>query len=384
MGVLLLTAMTGWSCGYDFDAPFSDSPGAGGAGGTATGGSGGTATGGTGGTATGGTGGTATGGTGGTATGGTGSTTTGGTGGTLGPEDCTNGKDDNGDGLVDCADPQCAPDYQCEIAPPSGWSNVGYKAERSVNAPATDCSGFDALEFKRDLVAPDTGCDCSCSEPQGGECSVTTSRLWQNPDCGGLYADVSLNTCDDYPSTWAVGSVRTGTFTYTPGTCSPGSSGTPTEATWMGAVDVCLTKEQGGGCGAGAVCVKKPTTALEPAACVHQAGSVACPAAYPEQNVYHDGFDDGRACSASACSCGAPNGSCAAVVLLYNNTSCTGAPAGAYPLGGACHNTGFPPGTIRGGFVAVSLTPGTCTPFGSAGSGAVTPTDPHTVCCSAL
>jgi hypothetical protein len=376
--------MTGWSCGYDFDAAFSDSPGAdGGPVLDAAGGTGGTSTGGTGGTGTGGTGGTGTGGTGGTSTGGSSGTGTGGTGGTLVPEDCTNGTDDNADGMVDCADPQCAPDYQCETAPPSAWSNIGYKAERAVTDPAADCSGFDALEFKRDLVAPSTGCDCSCSDPEEAKCTVTASRIWQNPDCSGGYAAVSLNMCEDYPSSWAVAGILTGTCTHTPGSCSPGSSGTPTAATWMGAVDVCVTKEQGGGCGAGAVCVKKPVDALEPAACVHHPGYVACPPAYPQQNVYHDGFEDGRACSASACSCGSPNGSCAPTVVIFANPSCTGSPEATYALDGACHNTGFGYGEIRGGFVTDNLTPGTCTPSGTGETGAVTPTDAHTVCCVA-
>src|SRR6185436_995373 len=38
-------------------------------------------------------------------------------------EDCENGVDDDGDGLVDCADPDCAKlGYQCVAAVPSGWT----------------------------------------------------------------------------------------------------------------------------------------------------------------------------------------------------------------------------------------------------------------------
>ncbi|MGC4116995.1 MAG: hypothetical protein QM765_21015 [Myxococcales bacterium] len=33
--------------------------------------------------------------------------------GALGPEDCRNSRDDNGDKKVDCADPQCATDCYC-------------------------------------------------------------------------------------------------------------------------------------------------------------------------------------------------------------------------------------------------------------------------------
>lgn len=47
----------------------------------------------------------------------------GGGGGATGVEDCANGDDDDGDGLTDCADPDCgAVGYACVAAPPSGWS----------------------------------------------------------------------------------------------------------------------------------------------------------------------------------------------------------------------------------------------------------------------
>ena len=39
-------------------------------------------------------------------------------------EDCTNGKDDDGDGKIDCADPDCA-DYRCTPKVPAGWEGPG-------------------------------------------------------------------------------------------------------------------------------------------------------------------------------------------------------------------------------------------------------------------
>src|SRR5262245_6655050 len=43
-----------------------------------------------------------------------------------GDEDCTNGVDDNGDGLIDCADPRCSPGFACVSIIPTGWQ--GYVA----------------------------------------------------------------------------------------------------------------------------------------------------------------------------------------------------------------------------------------------------------------
>src|ERR1700678_3969885 len=46
-------------------------------------------------------------------------------------EDCTNGMDDNCDGLVDCADPECSGDggaYSCTALPTEmGWSLVAFQ-----------------------------------------------------------------------------------------------------------------------------------------------------------------------------------------------------------------------------------------------------------------
>ncbi len=59
----------------------------------------------------------------------------GGSGGTtVVPEDCLDGVDNDADGNADCADTDCAPDFQCVEMPPSGYegSDVRPTAHRGA------------------------------------------------------------------------------------------------------------------------------------------------------------------------------------------------------------------------------------------------------------
>ncbi len=355
--------------------------------GGATGGSGG-ATGGTGGS-TGGSGG-ATGGTGGS-TGGTGGSTggsggaTGGTGGSIGPEDCTNGVDDNDDNLVDCADPLCQPDYTCVPAPPAEWGPVGYSAERDSSADTIECGPLtpSGLALHRGLEIADDGCACECQSPTGGVCTVS-SVLWQNGTCTGGNAAVQSG-CYDFSNTYRIGGVQTSEPVLSkPGSCAATVAGAPSAPSWETTADFCSVPTQGGGCGGGQVCVARAPSPLEDAACVVREGDHACPASFPNQRVYFSAVDDARACTANACSCGAPDGEfCEVFVALYVNNSCSGTPANTYLLDGTCHATGLGYGDRGSARFIGGATGGACAPSGDGVQGDVAPAEPHTLCCVA-
>src|SRR5262245_45608356 len=58
--------------------------------------------------------------------------------GAAGREDCLNGVDDDGNGLVDCAYPACgAAGFACAPAPPDGWSLVAMYRYEYKRAPST-------------------------------------------------------------------------------------------------------------------------------------------------------------------------------------------------------------------------------------------------------
>ena len=140
----------------------------------------------------------------------------------------------------------------------------------------------------------------------------------------------------------------------------------------------------------GKTCIPKDRTADGFVTCVHREGVHVCPQDYPVQQVFYDGFDDQRACS--ACECGPPVGSdCAGSLRLYEDTECQDStmilPTGASGNGGACllgpnpaeSTWWYPIGSKSAG--PVEYWPGTCPASGGEPVGEAVPTGPTTFCC---
>lgn len=97
-------------------------------------------------------------------------------------EDCTNGLDDNCNGLVDCADPECASQgFACTPAVPVGWSLVAYVENARPSCPV----GWGASA--PNVEGPDGGgaCQCACGAPTVNPCvqGTLSMSLGQNV-CG--------------------------------------------------------------------------------------------------------------------------------------------------------------------------------------------------------
>ena len=80
-------------------------------------------------------------------------------------EQCLNGIDDDGDQLVDCADPDCkGAGYQCSPNPPAGWSGP-FAFYDGPSAPA--CPSSFSNEFANGgigFLGPPAACSkCTCS-----------------------------------------------------------------------------------------------------------------------------------------------------------------------------------------------------------------------------
>jgi hypothetical protein len=69
---------------------------------------------------------------------------------TTGPEDCTNGVDDNGDGKVDCADPQCFDNAACTQAMENCSDHLDNNSDGLVDCADPLCAGLSC------------GTDCIC------------------------------------------------------------------------------------------------------------------------------------------------------------------------------------------------------------------------------
>jgi hypothetical protein len=378
-----------------------------GAGGTTTtssaGGSGGTTTGagGAGGTTTsaGGAGGTTTsaGGAGGTTSsaGGAGGTTSsaGGAGGTTSTplEDCFNGKDDDKNGHVDCADPACAPSASC-VDDPAGWDLVRFASVPfggSQPVPCPDGSAPKVL-FAEPSAAGCAACACSFS---GAACSAPRISCWYSQitcssdssfdrqaataDCVddiGVPVDALLSWCKltDAP------------YRTAQGTCSAGGGALAPAEPWALELHVCpvVTAAKGGGClGVQACAAKIAAAPYDGPLCVAKDGDEPCPAGYSSSSTQaYAGADDTRACSACSCDTSAitcsgggyyamDKGGCKGGKTLVNSHKCTDT-SGKLDLG-------------SGSLLPVLAAPSQGTCAGGQPSGAVTPKGARKLCCAA-
>lgn len=121
------------------------------------------------------------------------------------------------------------------------------------------------------------------------------------------------------------------------------------------------------------------------AVCVHAAGDVPCPPAWPERSVFFEGGTDKRECS--PCGCSLPTGgSCVVRIDVYTDDSCTNEHLSAFvasDMGISCHDvmSGVSLGSKKS--EVAERIPGTCTPQGGEPTGEVEMEKPITFCCLA-
>ena len=341
----------------------------------------------------------------------------GGSGGSLGPEDCLNDVDDDGDGLIDCADPQCVPGYTCAPNPPATWTGYYMLYDGPIGG-AMGCTNSypDASPFEgfKNLVAPPATCSaCGCSAPQGQTCpqwpatvDVLDATCAGSPFCGGGWTPTpgsppwntacvnataaDTHTCGvnggpmcDSGSANCNVSVIVGPLSPVGGTCTA-SGGTPTiqPATWSNFGRACSNAGVTGlGCGVGQVCVPKTTAPFESGVCIKKAGVNSCSGQFQEQHVLYDGFTDTRACS--GCSCGGvANATCGGTLEVYSGSNCLGTKLATVPMPSGCSDLSAPGSNIAS-MKSLPTGPngGSCPASGGQPSGAATPQTPTTFCC---
>ncbi|WP_156338626.1 hypothetical protein [Chondromyces crocatus] len=329
--------------------------------------------------------------------------TSGGAGGTGSPssEDCTDGLDNDGDGLIDCEDIEdCSPaDYECVPAAPSGWSrNVrvaivdhamastlpacpgGTEAHDYFAGPATEavCSSCDGCAWNRDeaeCFAPTLSCHSSTSSNTDCSGNPTSER----PNYRG-------NVCESFitgvPNSVSC-RITDGASLRRRGECSAAPDGGQLQTSpWAQVIRVCTgTSRDGGHCDDGHECL--PRTNDDPAfgdlACVLKPGNEACPAGWTdlEQQIFETGVDT-RACAACGCDLGAL-GCIGGGFRAYDFSNCNGSSitidsnqcVDITSILGQSFSFRSEAATVTGDV--------TCT--GGQGSGAVAPTDPAKLCC---
>jgi hypothetical protein len=299
-------------------------------------------------------------------------------------EDCTNGVDDNCDGLVDCEDPRCSA-FTCTPEALSGWQGPVALYEGAA-APPECGAGYPkiAIEAHAGLTSvPPAQCECACGTATGVACTPATVTIHGVAACTNACpagaAAVPANGCAAVVGCNAARVVISGS-TATGGSCAPKGKTTLPPVSWATQTRVCAAPSVGRGCAPSQVCAARPQLPFAPTFCVAALGDVACPGGvYTTKHLYSRGVADTRACA--PCACGAIAGAdceSAARVDLFNGDACTGTVTPlAVPT--ACTATGV--AGIRSARFVVNPG-GSCEPSGGAATGSAVPDGPVTVCCT--
>jgi hypothetical protein len=344
------------------------------------------------------------------------------------PEDCTNGIDDNCNGLIDCADPQCtATGFSCAPAWPSGWAPVALYDSFVAGGPTPStpqCNTGDpaytnlvAVGYYAPIApttAPTCTCGCgnlslasaTCSDPVLTTASSGCPGI-PAPACSGSVSETAIGTtCTNFMACQnGINGLNLATSsTYTGGA----SCGTPITTKsvpawdsvrgWAGAGRVCgPTKAPStllgaaAGCPSGDYCLKVPANGL---VCITDSTQQSCPtnSLYTRPHTYGSTATDNRTCDFSGCACNVYSSSitCKETVSVYNGSGCSGTAAATLTNlasdGGTptCYSGGpINLGTAESAQATLVPSGGHCVQAGSgSATGSITPSGTQTtVCC---
>jgi hypothetical protein len=286
-------------------------------------------------------------------------------------ESCFNGVDDDCDGLIDCADPDCVTIAVC-VPPVTAPFVVG----STLDDPMSLCpAAYSKLEVIHS-GPNDPGCTMLPPSMGGCDCSMvchTQVRYFfsgcPNTDNENQLAVVQNTGCASW-STWNNTLDVEGLAT--PLSCTVSGTTTKIGATWAKSKEFCSTTQHGGGCSGGNWCVP----ATPGPSCEVAAGAQTCDPGYNAvTGPWYTDVDDTRSCQ---CQCGAPTGSCGTTVTLYSDNGCTSGATSFSAAGANNINCGVG-GTFHSG--KINVAPAACgTPIVHE-AGGLAGTGQQTLCC---
>jgi hypothetical protein len=318
-----------------------------------------------------------------------------------GAEDCTNGTDDDGDGLVDCADTQdCAALVTCLSPVPVGWEGyfaMYFGAPAALPSCAAPFSTPGLFAGRLPTAAPATCSACSCGAPSAITCGEPVVNVYTATQCGsgsfwGIGSLDPYGTCKSgsFPGPQPPMSASLAMPSPVGGTCatSPPTK-TVTDPTW-GDVSFGCQATEGGGCGTGLTCVPRPAGPFHPTVCIYKAEVVSvCPPPFSNRQVYYVQWDDQRACS--ACVCTVSGADCKGTLIMATSSACptSGGDAKLALSTAGCQDITNP---LQGNgpynywieWEESPPTGGSCSPSGGTpvGSVEINPDSAYTVCCA--
>jgi hypothetical protein len=309
-------------------------------------------------------------------------------------EICWNGIDDNCNGLVDCADPQCIGDAGAGTTNAGGWSCAGLPAGPGWTLVAYDSTGRPACPANFSTTAdnvisnvkgaPDT-CGCNCTNTRAAACeghwAWTTNGAalvcGTPPTTGGN--PIANGTCvgtpdDNLNTTFYFRGAENGLGTVA-GTCSAAPTVTTKPPVTDNQGETCSLPQAGGGCPALEECVPVAPAGFQ--LCSVFTGSATCPNGLVQSQIY-TGYSDTRGCG--GCSCGTEDLACSVTGMkFYAAGNCAGS---YYDMNGTCTKSTVLDSysykadlTTNGKATACQVT------SNSQPTGTVSPTGLLTICC---
>lgn len=293
--------------------------------------------------------------------------------------DCLDNVDNDGNGLVDCADPACAPQVRCES---TDWSAPGSLNQGAIGA-SSPCGAGQTQAYLGAIgsAGASATCACSCSNAVGtGTCSIAPrANEYNTAGCppGVPPGGTEMAAAGCFTSTFASTSYLFRTGLAERGTCT--ATTTPTISAATGPTSearVCVTPpRQGGGCAAGSVC--RARVAPVPRSCVVRRGEHTCPAEYAQRSVFYENRSDTRACN--SCGCAFTSDGCVGDVVAFSGANCTGtALATTVSSDGSCRSGN--PASYRMSNLRSSNP--RCIAGTASATGCVRDSDPSTICCA--
>ncbi len=258
-----------------------------------------------------------------------------------GPENCTNGVDDDCNGLVDCADPACtAQGYACvPVSPSGGWDIEAFDATSQAGCPPSlKAKNVDVDPMN--LSAP-ASCDCICAVGAPPSCEQGSISATHGPtdQCGSAAMTYPASGGNCNKQDLSVDAfVQATQPPPAGGTCNPTTTPTvpPTGATQG---ETCSGQTAfGGGCPAQQTCALVPTGFT---ACIHHGGAnMACPAGGYTTPHSVGTVTDNRGCN-NACACGAPTATCSVGSwAFFTSNDCSGTASVSLVTDDHCDPTG--------------------------------------------
>ncbi|MET0791997.1 MAG: hypothetical protein ABW061_10795 [Polyangiaceae bacterium] len=284
-----------------------------------------------------------------------------------GEEDCFNGKDDDCNGDVDCADSACTASSTC--VPEASGAELGTLLPAGSSCPA----GYSPVTLYRGLTVDQycTGCTCGVASTY-----CTTSIVGHGTfacpsfQTSGLSYNMFTTSCQPVSPGTSVHHYAVASFT----DCTASGTAKPSSVAWAETQTFCKADHVGRGCESGSSCVPKASGGI----CARKNSTASCNGAYPMSTgaVWNTGVKDTRTCG--TCQCAGGYGSCSgASVQVYDTVGCSGTVANlSGPEGDDCALP-FAPASGR---VSGTPVPTMCV-ANVYPSGEITETGPSTVCC---